>query len=85
MKALLIKDSIRWRPAWSSEIGEKLEIKDSTHGLFIFDPKLSQDEILGMLEDIPADSYTLMELEEAPERDCEFIADSGLCYRRALH
>ncbi|KIH75820.1 hypothetical protein SAMN05660860_02962 [Geoalkalibacter ferrihydriticus] len=82
MNGLLIKDPIHWRPTWSSEIGQRLEIKDSTQGLFVFDPKLSRDEILEALKDIPAESFSLIELEEVAQKDCEFTADSGLCYRR---
>ncbi len=81
MTGLTIKNEIHWHRMWSSEIGEKLPIKDSTRGLFIFDNTLSLGEIREALEDIPADAYNLIEVEEVAEDQCEFRADSGTCYR----
>lgn len=85
MIGLMIKNEVYWHSDWSSDIGRLLEIKDSTAGMFIFDPALSREQILENLKDIPDTMYSLLELEEVPETDCEFIADSGLCYRRVLH
>ncbi|WP_305041091.1 hypothetical protein [Geoalkalibacter sp.] len=84
MNGLMIKNDIYWHPRWSSEIGQRFPIKDSTKGLFIFDATVSREEILARLHGIPSDSFTLIELEEVPEKDCEFMGDSGVCYRRTL-
>lgn len=85
MIGLLIKNEVYWHSDWSSRIGRLLDIKDSTTGMFVFEPALSRERILENLKDIPEKMYSLVELEEVPESDCEFMTDSGLCYRRVLH
>ncbi len=82
MQGLLIKDELRWHGKWSSEIGKQLAVKDSTKDLYIFDPKHSRKDILKLLNQVPADMYQLLDLEEAAEEDCDYMADSGLCYRK---
>ncbi|WP_305045671.1 hypothetical protein [Geoalkalibacter sp.] len=85
MNGLIIKNEIYWHPSWSSDIGRRLSIEDSTKGLFVFAPELSREDILTKLQDIPSDSFSLIELEEVSEKECEFMGDSGRCYRRPLH
>lgn len=84
MKGLLIKDELRWHDHWSSAIGEKLTVKDSSNNLFIFDGRHTREEILNVIGDAPEELYQIFDLEEAPEEECDFMADSGLCYRK-LH
>jgi len=84
MKGLLIKDEILWHDRWSSELGSHLRTRDSSNNLIIFDAKYSKEDILSLIGDAPEDIYQIIELEQAPEEDCDFMADSGLCYRR-LH
>lgn len=82
MKGLLIQDEIRWHETWSAEIGRRLRVKDSSNNLFIFDEGTSREEILKVLGDAPEACYQLFELEAAPEEDCDFMGDSGACYRK---
>ncbi len=84
MQALEIKDHIYWSDRWSAQIGRRLEVADSSEGLFIFPESLGREAILEVLKDVPADLYRLYDLEPAAEEDCDFMADSGACYRR-LH
>ncbi len=82
MKGLLISDKLHWNGNWSAEIGRNLAVHDSTHDLFIFDRRLTGKEILAVLQDVPPSLYRLLDLEEAPEAQCDFMADSGACYRQ---
>ena len=82
MKALQILDEIRWHDRWSSEIGKRLNVMDSTKDLYIFEEDLTREDILGILQGVPEDLFRLFDLEAAPEEDCDFMADSGTCYRR---
>ncbi len=82
MKALQILDEIRWHDHWSADIGRNLDVKDSTKDLYVFEDRHSREDILRILKDVPDDLYRLFELEEAPEEDCDYMADSGTCYRR---
>jgi hypothetical protein len=84
MKGLLIKDEIRWHDHWSAELGKQLKTMDSSNNLIIFDEKYGKEEILAIIGEAPEGSYQIMDLEQATEEDCDFMADSGLCYRR-LH
>jgi hypothetical protein len=84
MKALLIKDEVLWNEESSSKLGTMLDIKDSSNNLLIFSETLSEADILKVIEASPRESYQLFDLEEAPEEDCDFMADSGICYRK-LH
>jgi hypothetical protein len=82
MQVLMIQDELRWHDRWSSKIGRKLQVKDSTHRMFVFDEQHTREDILSVLSDVPADLYRLVELEEAPEESCEVLADSGKCYKK---
>ncbi len=82
MKGLLIKDRIRWRDCWSASIGSQLQVRDSSYDLLIFEKHHSLQDILKVIAEAPADAYQILELEEVPQDRCEFIADSGICYRR---
>jgi hypothetical protein len=82
MQALIIKDKLRWHDKWSSDIGQKLDVKDSTNDMFIFDQKYSREDILAVLEAVPQDMYQILEVTEAPEEDCHYMGDSGQCFRR---
>ncbi len=85
MLGLLIKDEILWHDRWSSELGTHLKTKDSTFNIIIFDPRYCKEDILALIGDAPEDIYQIYDLEEeVPEEGCDFLADSGICYRR-LH
>lgn len=83
MYGLKIRDEIRWHSRWSSEIGRRLQVLDSTNDLYIFDPSQSRDDILAVLGEAPGDLYELFEVHEAPEDSCDYLADSGRCYSRS--
>lgn len=82
MLGLLIRDEIRWHDRWSAEIGKKLIVKDSTNDMYVFDERHSREDILAILKEAPPELYQLFEVENAPEEDCDYIADSGQCYRK---
>ncbi len=82
MKGLLIKDRLRWRDCWSASIGSQLQVRDSSYDLLIFEKHHSLQDIQRVIGEAPADAYQILELEEVPQDRCEFIADSGTCYRR---
>lgn len=84
MKALLIKDELHWHQGWSSKLGTMLDTKDSSNNLLIFAENCSEENILKILGEAPRDIYQIVDLEDAPEEDCDFMADSGACYRK-LH
>ena len=84
MKGLLIKDEIRWHDHWSSELGKQLETRDSSNNLIIFAEKHGNEDILAIIAEAPEESYQILDLEQASEEECDFMADSGLCYRQ-LH
>ncbi len=84
MLGLLIRDEIRWHDRWSSEIGKRLTVMDSTNNLYIFDEKHGREEILSLLKDAPEDIYQLFEVEEAPQDSCDYMADSGKCYNHRV-
>lgn len=84
MKGLLIKDEILWHDRWSSELGSHFTTRDSSNNLLIFDEKYGKEDILALIGDAPEDIYQIIDLEQAPEEDCDYMADSGICYRR-LH
>jgi hypothetical protein len=46
MQVLMIQDELRWHDRWSSEIGRKLRVKDSTHHMFVFDEHHTREDIL---------------------------------------
>ena len=82
MQGLRILDEIRWHDHWSSEVGQKLEVKDSSNDLYVFDPRHSREDILSVLKDVPAELFQIFEVVEAPEEDCDYLADSGQCYKK---
>ena len=82
MLGLKIRDEIRWHDRWSAEIGRQLQVKDSTNDLYIFDERHSRKDILSILKEAPDELYELFEVREAPEEDCDYMADSGRCYSR---
>lgn len=82
MQGLRILDEIRWHDHWSSEIGQKLKVRDSSNDLYVFDPQHGKEDILSVLKDVPEGLYQLFEVVEAPEEDCDYMADSGQCYRK---
>jgi len=81
MQVLVIEDELRWHDRWSSEIGRRLRVKDSTHHMFVFDEGHTREDILTVLSGVPADLYRLVDVEEAADENCEIQADSGKCYR----
>jgi hypothetical protein len=82
MKGLLIKDRLRWRDCCSASIGSQLQIRDSSFDLRIFEKHHNPQDILKVIGEAPEDAYQIPELEEVPQDRCEFIADSGTCYRQ---
>ena len=84
MKALLITDELRWHKDWSSRLGTHLQTKDSSNNLLIFGSNCSEEDILKVIAKAPREIYRILDLEEAPEEDCDFLGDSGACYRK-LH
>ncbi len=80
MLGLKIYDGVRWHDRWSSEIGRRLMVKDSTNDFYIFDERHSREEILELLKEVPDDLFGLFEIEETPAENCDFQADSGRCY-----
>lgn len=81
MKALLITDELRWHRDWSSRLGTMLEIRDSSNNLFVFDETCSEVDILTAIGEASGDMCQIIELEAASEEDCDFMTDSGACYR----
>lgn len=81
MQVLLIQDELRWHDRWSSEIGRRLRVKDSTHHMFVFDDRHSREDVLSVLTGVPEELYRLVNVEEAAEESCELLADSGKCYK----
>ncbi len=82
MYALQIKNHIYWSDRWSVEIGRRLKVADSSEGLLIFPETLRREAILEVIKDVPTELYRLYDLEPAAEEDCDFMTDSGVCYRR---
>jgi hypothetical protein len=82
MKGLLIKNRVSWRDCWSAEIGKKLRVMDSTYDLLIFDESHDTTDILAIIGEAPTSCYQILELEAASQDLCDFVADSGKCYRR---
>lgn len=81
MLGLQITNPIRWSNEWSARLGSRLEIRDSSNDLLIFNPKHNLKEIREVLRDIPDSTYRLLEVEPAATEDCEFWTDNGKCYR----
>ncbi len=82
MLGLVIRDEVRWRDSWSSEIGKQLDVVDSTDNMYIFDERHSKDDILAIIGKAPQDLYELFELETAPPDSCDYLLDSGRCYNK---
>lgn len=84
MKALLITDELLWHRDWSSRLGTKLATRDSSNNLLVFAQSCTEEDILKVIGKAPREIYRILDLEEAPEEDCDFMGDSGACYRK-LH
>lgn len=84
MKALLVKNELHWHKDWSSRLGTELETKDSSNNLLIFGRNCTEEDIRKIIGRAPGEIYQILDLEEATEEDCDFMADSGTCYRK-LH
>ena len=82
MKTLLIEDKLMWRDSASAALGEQLDISDSSYNMLIFKDGNTENDILNIISDVPEDAYRLLDLEKAPEDECEYLADSGICYRQ---
>jgi hypothetical protein len=61
-----------------------LKTRDSSNNLLIFDEKYDDEDILALIGEAPKDTYQILDLDQATEEDCDFLTDSGICYRR-LH
>lgn len=82
MLGLIIRDPVRWHDRWSSEIGRRFSIRDSTDNMFVFDDRHSQAEIESVLGDAGRDLYQFVDVQEAPREGCDFMLDSGKCYNK---
>lgn len=82
MKALIVKDELNWRDHWSVELGKNLEISDSTNNVLVFKDKYSEKDIRDIVSDAPDELFEIVDLEEASKESCDFMADSGTCYRK---
>ena len=82
MKALMIKNKLSWRDSSSVALGRHLDIVDSSDNLLIFKESNSEKEILNIIGKVSGKSYQLLDLELTSEEECEFMADSGTCYRQ---
>lgn len=82
MLGLIIRDPLRWHEKWSSEIGRRFTVLDSTNDMFVFDERHSREEIEAAIEDASQDLYQFVDLQEAPREGCDFMLDSGACYNR---
>ena len=82
MKALLIKDELVWHDSTSVALGAHLDISDSSNNLLIFGEGNNERDIMNLIGDVSDEAYQLLEVEQVPEDECEFMADSGICYRR---
>jgi hypothetical protein len=82
MKGLLIKDKTHWCDRWSAEIATTLSILDASYDLIIFDRSHDLEDIKAVIADAPENIYQIVELEQAGEDIYDFMADSGLCYRK---
>ena len=83
MKALLIKDELVWRNSSLAALGAHLDISDSSNNMLIFKDGSTEQDILSLISDVPKRAYRLLDLEAVPETECEFMADSGICYRQS--
>jgi len=81
MLALKICDKVHWSDSWSRQIGQRLDIRDSTHDLLVFEPHHQRKEVLDVLKDIPANLYELTDVTTTNEDSCELWTDEGHCYR----
>ncbi len=84
MKALVIRNDLLWNQDISRRLGEKFDIRDSSNNLLIFSDGRRERELLKVIGNISKDSYQIVDLVESPDGECDFMADSGICYRR-LH
>jgi hypothetical protein len=82
MKALMIKNKLSWRDNSSVALGKHLDIVDSSDNLLIFNESSSEMDILKVIGKVSGKAYQLLDLELAAEDECEFLADSGTCYRQ---
>lgn len=85
MHALLIKNQKLWPDSKSSSLGRHLRIVDSTDNLLVFAPECSEQEILDLVNPVHQNAYQLLKLKQSADSQCEFLADSGLCYSREEH
>ena len=80
MLAIKIRDKVHWSDRWSRMIGQRLDVRDSTHDFLVFEPHHDRQEILEVLRDIPDDLYELSEVKETSQDRCELWTDAGQCY-----
>ncbi len=50
--------------------------------MIIFDERHTEEEILAVVGEAPKDVYQVFDLEEAPQDYCDFMGDSGQCYKK---
>ena len=84
MKALIIKNELLWNPELSRKLGEKFAISDSSNNLLIFADNRRERDIQKVIGQASKDSYQIVDLVESVDEECDFMADSGTCYRK-LH
>lgn len=81
MYSLKILNPVHWRDTWSAEIGRQLAVKDSSYDLFVFEPTVSRNQVLDVLQDVPSEFYQLLEVSPTESDQCEIWTDQGHCYR----
>ncbi len=80
MYGLRIIDPTYWRDSWSAEIGQSLNILNSTYNLFVFDTTTHREDILRVLQKVPDEAYQLIRIHPTESGICEIYTDSGQCY-----
>lgn len=79
---LLIKDKLIWRDSSSAALGAHLDIMDSSDNMLILKDGNTENDLLNIISEESENAYQLLDLEAVPEAECEFMADSGICYRQ---
>lgn len=80
MYGLRIIDPTYWRNSWSAEIGQKLNILNSTYNLFVFNNGTRKEDVLKVLTEVPTKAYNLIRIHYSKSGNCGIFTDSGQCY-----
>lgn len=82
MYGLRIVDETYWRNNWSAQLGEQLNILNSTYNLLVFGEGTKRSEILTAIKDVPRAAYELVKIHPTTSGNCELWTDNGQCYAR---